>query len=644
MKNQVLFFLILFAFSAQSQVEKPKTALLIGVGDYAKNTGWQPLHSKNDIELIKGTLLKKGFAEADIFTLIDSDATFSGIKTAIENFEKRTAKNGIAYFHFSGHGQQTEDDNGDEIDGLDEAFVPYNSPKFFDNETYHGDSLIRDDLLEKHFLSIRKKLGSNGHLLVTVDACRSGTSTRGLTVGRGTDVLMAREDFVLKKEVEKAFFNKKSTENKLKKPAPIVSIFSSGADQLSYETQGGEKEYGIFTYAFCNEILNSKTDETYQSLFLKIKHAVSLQTRRQIPQIEGIDNALIFDGALREELTHFPVREMITNDLVLLDAGSLSGLRAGTEVVFFSSKITDTVGQKPIAEGIIDEVTPFDADVRLSELTEVDLAGSKVFIRKQNFGSIALNLKLTLDSKQEENQLKNALLPYPFLKFSGEKPDLFLDKNVGFAGSGNYELLSADETILSEFDPSTDSLPDLAAELALIAGQYAQSQFLKRLELASFELNPVAGLLRENEEGTFDLIADGAAKEGETVKIKIKNEGEMGFYFSVIDITPDHKSALLIPYGKPAADFFLPPGGQYLSEEFEVAPPYGTEVLKIIATAEPLDLKRYIETRSGYKSAANPLEILLSQTFFPGQLTRGQTASVYLGESSISSFIFEILR
>ena len=88
-------------------------------------------------------------------------------------------------FHFSGHGQQVWDDSGDEIDQLDEALVPYDSPKQYKASTNEGQYLLRDDELSILLNKIRNKLGAKGSLLVLMDACHSGTATRARTRARG---------------------------------------------------------------------------------------------------------------------------------------------------------------------------------------------------------------------------------------------------------------------------------------------------------------------------------------------------------------------------------------------------------------------------------------------------------------------------
>ena len=67
------------------------------------------------------------------------------------------------FFHFSGHGSQQEDDDGDEADGLDETICPVD---------YTRAGMISDDDLKRHFLA---RIPAGNKLLSIMDCCHSGT-------------------------------------------------------------------------------------------------------------------------------------------------------------------------------------------------------------------------------------------------------------------------------------------------------------------------------------------------------------------------------------------------------------------------------------------------------------------------------------
>lgn len=182
---------------SEALAQTQRHALLIGIGNYPANGGWRKTNAQNDLALIGETLKTQGFSAENILTLKDSAATQKGIlRVWEEQFLPRIQKGDVVYFQFSGHGQQVADNNGDELDGYDEAIVPYDSPLRYKAGVYQGENLIRDDDLNRLFTDLRKKLGPSGHLMVVLDACHSGTGTRGMSPSRGTDQPMASVEHI----------------------------------------------------------------------------------------------------------------------------------------------------------------------------------------------------------------------------------------------------------------------------------------------------------------------------------------------------------------------------------------------------------------------------------------------------------------
>ncbi len=129
LKMRNLFFiaaLLLTSFKGSAQ-EPNKVALIVAISKYPVSSGWGKLSSSNDIKLIKDALLRQGFKEQNITVVTDKQATYAGISSAFDKYLIEKVKPGdIAVFHFSGHGQQIEDDNGDEASA---TFILIFTPK-----------------------------------------------------------------------------------------------------------------------------------------------------------------------------------------------------------------------------------------------------------------------------------------------------------------------------------------------------------------------------------------------------------------------------------------------------------------------------------------------------------------------------------
>lgn len=178
-RNIILtFVLFLCAISAHCQT---KRAFLVGISEYSSATQssndiWSNIHGANDVELLSQTLKKQNF---NIKKLTNRAATAQQIRKEIVHFISSCHSGDIVYLHFSCHGQPVEDLNGDEKDGWDEALVPINAQKVYQEKKYTGENHIIDDELNGYLRSLRTKVGTTGFVYVVIDACHAGSSYRG---------------------------------------------------------------------------------------------------------------------------------------------------------------------------------------------------------------------------------------------------------------------------------------------------------------------------------------------------------------------------------------------------------------------------------------------------------------------------------
>jgi len=93
-------------------------------------------------------------------------------KQGMEWLRERAGPKDFVVIYYSGHGAQIPDDDGDEADGLDEAFVTYDVEG---KSRPSADDLVRDD----EYASWVNALRTN-QVLSVIDACHSGGLTRGI--------------------------------------------------------------------------------------------------------------------------------------------------------------------------------------------------------------------------------------------------------------------------------------------------------------------------------------------------------------------------------------------------------------------------------------------------------------------------------
>lgn len=287
-------FLLFYFLICYSGFAAEKHALIIAISEYGKETGWKSINSANDIPLIKEVLHKQNFKDENILILQDAAATKTGIETALEQLFSKIKRGDIVMIHYSGHGQQIWDDNGDEADGLNETLVPYNA-KVDTRDGYMGENHFRDDQMEEIILNFRNKLGKDGQLFILLDSCHSGSMTRGPGIVRGGEPPLVPENWQPPQQQSRGFSQSKRSGyfNNIEEAsdglAPFVMISGASAHELNYEY----KNNGSLSYAFSQSMAQLRENQSYQQLFADIKSKMQMIAPRQNPVIEGdIDFAL----------------------------------------------------------------------------------------------------------------------------------------------------------------------------------------------------------------------------------------------------------------------------------------------------------------------------------------------------------------
>ncbi len=271
-------FIFIFLISSYA-IAQTNRALIIGIGSYPSKTGWSKINGDNDVPIIAESLLGIGFNKDNIKTLTNSEATKSGIVVGLKNLISICQKNDNIYIHFSTHGQQVIDGNGDEEDGFDEAIIPYDALKEYKKGGYSGCNHLTDDELNIYLSSIREAIGKNGNLVVIIDACHSGGGTRS-----GEDSVVARGTNIK--------FNHAITVKGSNKQLKLnwVAISASQSYQTNYEYCFNGTYYGSLSYAVKLAFSELKEGETMTEFFTVIeqkREQMKVSKYPQTPVLEG---------------------------------------------------------------------------------------------------------------------------------------------------------------------------------------------------------------------------------------------------------------------------------------------------------------------------------------------------------------------
>lgn len=253
----VLLF-VLISMPISSLFSQNKTALLVGISDYPRyeysDASWAPIHGANDVQLISPIMAKQGFS---INVMLNEAATHRAIENGFERLESDVQPGDIVYIHLSGHGQAVEDEDGDEADGWDEAFIPYDAERSYREEGYHGEKHLLDDELYGHLNAIRRKAGENGIVYVVMDACHAGSSYRGeeeqdSVYVRGTEVGFSKTGKTYTPRINRSGNVRIETEKGM---APIYMLESCRSYEVNLEIKQDGNYYGPMSYYISQQLL-----------------------------------------------------------------------------------------------------------------------------------------------------------------------------------------------------------------------------------------------------------------------------------------------------------------------------------------------------------------------------------------------------
>jgi len=238
----LLFPLIASAYTPQ------KEALLVGVERY--QNGDRLYGIALDINNMKKLLESRGF---HVRVLFNQEATVANVIQALKSYSHLSA-NDTFIFYDSSHGTQVPDNNGDETDGLDEAYVLYDVNSNMTNE----QGLLIDDQLDILLANIPSKK------VVISDACHSGSVYKSFN----------RKAMVKSVQVSKNFKYRNKEIASLRKVTPknLIAFGAASDNEQSIATSEGS----LFTEAFLDALRtnpNITFSEMRRKTTMQIKNA-----------------------------------------------------------------------------------------------------------------------------------------------------------------------------------------------------------------------------------------------------------------------------------------------------------------------------------------------------------------------------------
>ena len=389
--NRLKSLLLASALAALPAVALPELAeakthaLLIGVADYDEASGIHDLLGpRNDVSILWRALKARGVDSADITVLTDGLPTGENFPVAkglahgadilseLDRLAETVQKGDTVLFYYSGHGTRQPDNPAEpedepEADGMDQVLLPSDVGKYDPIKMTLKNAVI-DDVLGRKISAIRAK---GAFVWAVIDACHSGTVTRGDTVTRSVSpVSLGIPDKPIvpvdasrggtREGTMKAvalpgegglagFYAVESYDEAIERPFPGYSMPMVGDAQT--------QRMGVFSYLL-HRALSRNTAQTFRDLAQEIVAELNMDhTGGKVPPpvfdgdldapLPGSDTARLpnsFNGILKDEKLTFPV-------------GALQGFDVGATLALYVTGQPET----PIGHAEVTEATAVTA-------------------------------------------------------------------------------------------------------------------------------------------------------------------------------------------------------------------------------------------------------------------------------------------
>jgi len=228
-----------------------------------------------------------GFPENDISVITDYDATKANIQSGLEDLIGGAVAGDVLYFHFSGHGSNVPDQDGDEADGRDEIYCPTN---------LDWTDPLRDDWVR----DLLDTLTDGVNLTFVTDCCHSGSITRAIAPPDAIKIeryLPCPRDIWAKESGRNLSGTIRSKRRSLNyssaktdvKDVELTEVLITGcrADQTSADAFLEGVYQGALTHSLVTALRHADGQLTYRELHQKVLQRLLSGGFNQTPQLEG---------------------------------------------------------------------------------------------------------------------------------------------------------------------------------------------------------------------------------------------------------------------------------------------------------------------------------------------------------------------
>lgn len=251
----------------------------------------------NDVALMESVLREVFETPSERITVLtgwSEDAstrpTASNIDRGLAELGRRVGAGDQVLLYFSGHGSQQIDGTGEELDGLDEVFLPADVGAAADRSGRIPRALA-DDRIGRAASRLRE---AGASVWLVFDCCHSGTMARGGGVVRGLDPGL----FGIQPSARGGLAGEESRALEAGGGKPgLVALYASEsfarALEIDLPEAGGER-HGLLTWSLAVELRKGVEGRTYRRLFADVTTAYSARAASDtVPTAEGELDRLI---------------------------------------------------------------------------------------------------------------------------------------------------------------------------------------------------------------------------------------------------------------------------------------------------------------------------------------------------------------
>ena len=246
----------------------------------------------NDVALME-RILRESFAIAsERLTVLsawgEDPATrpsAANIEGALSRLVREVAVGDEVLLYFSGHGSQQIDGSGDELDGLDEVFLPADVGAAADRFGQIPRALADD----RFGRSARRLREAGANVWLVFDCCHSGTMARGGARVRGLDPALFGVEAGARGGL--AGEDPRALGRDVGELGGMVALYASESFARTPEIdlpEAGGKRHGLLTWALATELSKGIEERTFRQLFTDVTRAYQERGASDtVPMAEG---------------------------------------------------------------------------------------------------------------------------------------------------------------------------------------------------------------------------------------------------------------------------------------------------------------------------------------------------------------------